>query len=193
MEAGFTSHHFSSDGKNDGGQTYGRGFVIVWERDIDGEVTGATPRSILNVCCFHIQCYQNTAFSCEENVEAIALLSEAIRLLPKDAEEISYHGRHYTTQEGAPDGGVAHGYWFTLCWQRGPLRNPDGTTNEPNGAFLVDVINAVLDRLEFYKRINATHLYDDRAIELVGRAVEVLRSRIARRDRAGTLGTHIPK
>jgi hypothetical protein len=191
MESSFTSHHFSSNGKDNGGQAYGRGFAIFWKRDA-GEEPGVTPRTILNACCFHIMSYQSTAFACEENLRVINLLSEAIELLPEDLPTVGYHGRQFITNEGAPDGGVLSGDGITVCWQRGALKNEDGTTNEPNGAFLVDVLNAVLDRLEFYKRINATHLYTEKSNELVGQAVEVLRSRIARREQAGTLGSHVP-
>ena len=51
---------------------------------------------------------------------------------------------------GNPTGGEATGTGIVIRWQSGPLgRGPDRQT--PNGAFVEGVIQAAIDRLEFYQ------------------------------------------
>ena len=49
-----------------------------------------------------------------------------------------------------PAGGVSTGRGFTISWQNGPLGRGN-TRQEPNGAFVEDVIQAVIERIEFYQ------------------------------------------
>lgn len=51
-------------------------------------------------------------------------------------------------EDGNPTGGTVYGMGLSICWQNGPLGDPPG---EPNGAFVDDVIEAALQRLQFYQ------------------------------------------
>lgn len=58
---------------------------------------------------------------------------------------------HFYDDRGNPAGGHTS---FTGCqieWQNGPLANPDGSRNEPSGAFVEGVIAAAIDRLRYYQ------------------------------------------
>ena len=59
---------------------------------------------------------------------------------------------HWVDSNGNPAGGVSTGRGMTLSWQNGPL-GTIGTTGrrDPNGAFVEDVIQAVIGRIEFYQ------------------------------------------
>lgn len=51
---------------------------------------------------------------------------------------------------GNPSGGRCHGIGVDIMWQDGPLgRGPD--RQPPNGAFVEDVIQAAIQRIQFYQ------------------------------------------
>ena len=59
-------------------------------------------------------------------------------------------GKHEVDSDGNPAGGRTRGVGIEIVWQNGPLgRGAD--RKEPNGAFVEGVIQAALDRLEFYQ------------------------------------------
>ena len=60
--------------------------------------------------------------------------------------------QHWLDDQGRPAGGVSTGKGFCISWQNGPLGQM-GTAErqEPNGAFVEDVIQAVIGRIAFYQ------------------------------------------
>ena len=55
---------------------------------------------------------------------------------------------HWTDSDGNPTGGVSSGRGFTISWQNGPLGRGEDRV-EPNGAFVEDVIAAVIGRRRY--------------------------------------------
>ena len=96
---------------------------------------------------------------------------------------------NFVDGKGNPNGGYAIGSGFTISWQSGPL-GPGENRKEPNGAFITDVIHAVIQRLEFFQE--STFICDENseAIGCLISAVTALQSRTARRELEGTEGTH---
>ena len=60
------------------------------------------------------------------------------------------HFEQHWLDNGNPSGGVATGKGFTISWQHGPLGRGEDR-RESNGAFVEDVIQAVIGRIEFYQ------------------------------------------
>lgn len=57
---------------------------------------------------------------------------------------------HWSDEAKRPTGGVTSGRGFTISWQNGPLGR-GAERRDPNGAFVEDVIAAVIGRIEFYE------------------------------------------
>jgi len=96
---------------------------------------------------------------------------------------------HWTDFQGSPAGGITEGTGFTISWQHGPLgRGAD--RKEPNGAFVENVIKAVIGRIEFYQETNFMCPENQAALDCLASALDVLNSRTQRREVAGTEGTH---
>src|SRR5947209_3373331 len=57
----------------------------------------------------------------------------------------------FSDRDGNPDGGCTYGPGFAIAWQRGPLGH-GANREEPNGAFVETIIEAVISRLRFYQR-----------------------------------------
>jgi hypothetical protein len=79
-----------------------------------------------------------------------------------------YHAEHWFDADGNPAGGVSTGRGFTISWQHGPLGKM-GTIDykEPNGAFVENVLQAVIERIEFYQASRFPHQeYADALIAL---------------------------
>lgn len=90
--------------------------------------------------------------------------------------------------KAVPAGGFVSGVGLHIDWQSGPLGR-DADRLEPNGAFVETVIAAAVQRIYFYQehfpcRENAL------AITKLEEALLWLQSRTARREAAGTEGTH---
>ena len=101
-----------------------------------------------------------------------------------------FFSQHWLT-DGKPAGGVSTGKGFTISWQNGPLRQ-SGREEEPNGAFVEDLIAAICDRIEFYQAGGFACAENAAALEALEEAVRCLDARTARRVAAGTGGTHAP-
>ena len=106
--------------------------------------------------------------------------------------QIGFHAKNVTDANGNPAGGVVVGTGFTISWQDGPLgRGAD--RKPPNGAFVEDVIAAVIQRIEHYQtaqdgkfncgenRVALMHLRD---------ALQALEARTTAREARGVEGTH---
>lgn len=61
-----------------------------------------------------------------------------------------HYAEHWSDENGNPAGGVSTGKGFTISWQNGPLGSGE-TRRESNGAFVEDIIQAVIGRIEFYQ------------------------------------------
>ena len=101
-----------------------------------------------------------------------------------------FFSQHWTEKDsGAPAGGVTQGRGFTISWQNGPLGR-DEDRLEPNGAFVEDIIDAAVDRIEFYNRAGFECPENFETLRLLRRALEVQDSRTKSREAAGVEGTH---
>ena len=95
--------------------------------------------------------------------------------------------RNWTTPEGHHDGGISTGIGYTIAWQKGPL-----TDGGRNGAYPIEVLEAVKQRLEHFQRSKFECRENAIAIMHLEQALGVLCSRIERRRNEGTLGTTKP-
>ena len=96
---------------------------------------------------------------------------------------------HNTDSNGNPAGGRTRGVGITIDWQNGPLA-VDGVRKEPNGAFVEDVIDAAIGRIEFYQGSRFHCLENAAALGHLKAAAEVLAERTRGRERRGVEGTH---
>ena len=96
---------------------------------------------------------------------------------------------HWKDASGNPAGGVSQDVGFTISWQNGPLA-VDGVRREPNGAFVENVIRAVIGRLEFYQSSRFACQYNADAIHHLNAALERLQARTADRVARKVEGTH---
>lgn len=88
--------------------------------------------------------------------------------------------RHENDEQGRPAGGTTISTGLVINWQNGPLGRV-GTDERiaPNGCFVETVIAAAIDRCE-----------SGVLVVLKEQALSTLEARTARRERAGTEGTH---
>lgn len=106
--------------------------------------------------------------------------------------QIGFHAKNVTDANGNPAGGVVVGTGFTISWQDGPLgRGAD--RKQPNGAFVEDVIAAVMQRIEHYQMAQNGKfacLENERAITHLTNALEELDCRTKAREARNVEGTH---
>jgi hypothetical protein len=100
-----------------------------------------------------------------------------------------YKSEHFSDHTGMPTGGHSHGTGFAIAWQRGPLGR-DGDRIEPNGAFVEDVIDVVIDRLNYYQDSRFASSYNADAIKFLSMAGAALHARTADREKREVEGTH---
>lgn len=98
-------------------------------------------------------------------------------------------------EQGRPAGGETHGRGFAIHWQNGPLQvaaTPDAPAHrrEPNGAFVEDVIEAAIGRIEFYQASPFHCVENAVALGHLKAAAEVLAERTRGREARGVEGTH---
>jgi len=91
--------------------------------------------------------------------------------------------------DGNPIGGSVHGVGLTVEWQNGALV-VDGVRREKSGAFIEDLLRAVVNRLEFYQ--SGKFACRDNAVALthIETALLWLGKRTADREARGVEGTH---
>ena len=98
--------------------------------------------------------------------------------------------------EGNPTGGsvslirVPFKPFLQITWQNGPRGNADGTLDEPNGAFIEDVLWAALQRLEFFNETKYRDRGNSIAITHIEQALQALRDRSLERAYRGVEGKH---
>jgi hypothetical protein len=91
--------------------------------------------------------------------------------------------------QGRPAGGEFVGTGITIVWQDGPLGRDDDR-QEPNGAFVEDVIAAAIERIRFYQMGPFACQENADAERYLDMALHALFSRTVRRETAGVEGTH---
>ena len=96
-----------------------------------------------------------------------------------------FTSEHWDDENGNPCGGITEGVGFTISWQNGPLR-----TNNRNGAFVEDVIKAVIDRMEYYEASKFSCPENVQTISALKSALLSQIARTQRRTEAGIEGTH---
>lgn len=98
---------------------------------------------------------------------------------------------HFTDADGNLAGGNTYGTGFAIGWQHGPLKDPEtGERKEPTGAFVENVIEAAIDRIEFYQDSKFASGYNETALEYLRKAVDSLNARTRDREQRGVEGTH---
>lgn len=102
-----------------------------------------------------------------------------------------HYEEHWLDANGNPAGGVSTGRGFTISWQNGPLGN--GVTEPrklPNGAFVEDVIQAVIGRIEFYQKSRFACERNELALQALRGAAVELDMRTKDRESRAVEGTH---
>ena len=99
---------------------------------------------------------------------------------------------HWSDESGTPTGGVSSGRGFTISWQNGGLASGvEGTERkEPNGAFVEDVIQAVIGRIRYYQQSRFNCMENAIALTALEKAAEALDERTKEREDRGVEGTH---
>ncbi len=97
--------------------------------------------------------------------------------------------RHQTDKFGNPAGGTTTGLGLSIQWQDGPLRE-NGEVREPNGAFVEHVLEAAIDRLQYYQGSKFKCRENALAITHAEEALHWLNARTADREERGVEGTH---
>lgn len=96
---------------------------------------------------------------------------------------------HWDDEQGKPGGGQTFGNGFAIAWQRGPLGRGEGRV-DPNGAFVEDVIAAVVDRIEQYQLGEFECTENSWALTHLREALASLEGRTKDREARGVEGTH---
>jgi len=92
--------------------------------------------------------------------------------------------------EGNVTGGTVTGLGLHIQWQNGGRKLPDGSLDEPNGAFVEDVLFAAKTRLEAFQGTKFQCRENALAITKIEEAIHWLQHRSYDREVAGKLGSH---
>ena len=99
---------------------------------------------------------------------------------------------HEVDEDGNPAGGTTVGTGINVRWQNGPLgRGADRVP--PNGAFIEDLLLAVIGRLRFYQTASDGRFACRENALMLTHCEEALhweQARTAAREEAGVEGTH---
>ncbi len=96
---------------------------------------------------------------------------------------------HWCDEHGNPAGGVSTGKGATISWQHGPLGRGNAR-REPNGAFVEDVIQMVIGRIEFYQQSRFACEDNEEALRGLRSAADALDRRTRDRENRDVEGTH---
>jgi hypothetical protein len=97
--------------------------------------------------------------------------------------------QHWLDANGNPAGGVNQDVGFTISWQNGPLGTGENWV-AANGAFVENVLNACVQRLEFYQSSKFACSDNAAALDHINEAIRYLNRRTAVREARGVEGTH---
>lgn len=99
---------------------------------------------------------------------------------------------NYTDANGNPTGGLAIGVGFEISWQYGPTRDPETLRKVPQtGAFVEDVAQAIIQRIEFYQGSKFASPFNEAALDHFRRGLVALESRRRDREARGVDGLHL--
>ena len=98
-------------------------------------------------------------------------------------------GTHRLDKDGNPAGGQTLGLGVAIKWQDGPLGR-GAQRKQPNGAFVEGVIEAAIDRLEFYQAGKFKCAQNAEALDYLRAALGVLHARTDDREQRAVEGTH---
>lgn len=90
---------------------------------------------------------------------------------------------------GMPNGGIVRGIGIDIDWQKGPLVF-EGQRQEQNGAFVEDVLKAVIQRVEYYQTTQFGCRENALALTKMEEALHWMQARQAKREARGVAGTH---
>jgi hypothetical protein len=96
---------------------------------------------------------------------------------------------HRNDEAGRPAGGESIGTGITITWQNGPLV-VDGERVKPTGAFVENVIDAAIGRLEYYQASQFACPENADALDHLYGALAACHRRTAAREDQGVEGTH---
>lgn len=88
-----------------------------------------------------------------------------------------------------PTGGSVDGIGIAIRWQNGPLGN-GAKRQKPNGAFVEGVIQAAIQRLQFYQESEFACKENEMALVSLRDALHVLNLRTSARMARNVEGTH---
>jgi len=92
-------------------------------------------------------------------------------------------------ENGAPAGGSVKGVGLTIEWQNGPLGRGEDRIDS-NGAFVEDVIAAVVQRIEYYQKSKFRCTENVEALVALKMSLECLDRRTKAREEREVEGTH---
>lgn len=121
--------------------------------------------------------------------------------------------QNWKDQNGCPTGGYIHGVGYNIIWQNGALEEavlPEIEANQdiesiedlievaeatealkvPNGAFVEDILNACIIRLDYFQDSEFANDYNKEAIEHIEKAIAFLDARTEERKNRNVEGTH---
>lgn len=102
-------------------------------------------------------------------------------------QEITFD--NYSDSNGNPSGGFVSGTGIDIRWQNGPLGRGEDR-QEPNGAFVEGVIQAAIQRLEYYQSSQFKCRENALAITKLEEALLWLGERTRKREERQVEGTH---
>ena len=99
---------------------------------------------------------------------------------------------NFNDENGNPAGGRVKGVGIHIFWQNGPLGRGE-ERSKPNGAFVEGVINAAMQRIDYYqKACGGKFMCPENALaaKLLEEALYWLDYRTKDREKRGVEGTH---
>lgn len=100
-----------------------------------------------------------------------------------------FSARNHLDANENPAGGSVHGTGLHIEWQNGPLGR-DGDRIEPNGAFVEDVIEAAVQRIQHYQSTKFRGRENAIALTHLETALLWLNKRTQDREARKVEGTH---
>lgn len=104
--------------------------------------------------------------------------------MPRDLAPIQQW--HHLDDDGNPAGGYTEATGLTIHWQNGPITDEQAR----NGAFVEDVIDAAIGRIEHYQATKFHCIENAAALGHLKAAAEILKERTRGRADRGVEGTH---
>lgn len=102
------SHHWETEGKPDGGLSYGVGFTIAWQRGsiVENGRNGAFLFEVLEACEDELR-HKNSLFPCSENEYSLMYLAKCIDTLKSRLARRERQGVLRTHESDKEEGAIA--------------------------------------------------------------------------------------